>query len=185
MITQTEIKAMSDHLTDALTKEDLGRRDAARLLNLNPCYITMGMNPKFWDSMSKFAKDRIKEWHDSRDSISAFRIPEGEEIWKPAEKESKKVIVDGNPKPLPSLPSDSEVLPQGREKSAGKPEKAKGKKKVSKWRSVNIDNTIPGKKEPVNGSVLEAAEALPLPIKQRFTIDLEINLFINGQKIQL
>lgn len=94
MITQTQIQAMSEHLTDAMTKEDLGRRDAAKFLNLNPCYITMAMNPKFWDSMSRFAKDRIKEWHDSRDLISAFQIPEGEEIWKPAEKVSQKTAVD-------------------------------------------------------------------------------------------
>lgn len=180
MITQTEIKAIADHLTDALLKEDLSRRDAAAYLNLNPCYITMAMNPKFYDSMSRVAKDRIKEWHDSRDLISAFQIPAGEELWKPAEKVTTKTP------PAQADKKEAEPVQEQKVKEIRRVNKIKKAKPTKAPQPVT--GSANSEKSPAGGNenftFLEVKEALPLPIRQKFTIDLEINLFINGQKIQ-
>jgi len=75
-----EMKIISDHLIDALNKEDLTTRAAARALNLNPSYISMAKNPRHWDTISKDAWYRLTHWHNSRGRISEFKIPEDEEI---------------------------------------------------------------------------------------------------------
>jgi hypothetical protein len=87
-------KAISDHYREAVTREDLQIREAAKFLNINPCYLSMAVNERFWDSMSKAAWDRLNEWHESRGKISEFVIPQGEEIFvqKPYVPKEKKVI---------------------------------------------------------------------------------------------
>lgn len=170
---------MSDHLTDALTKEDLGRRDAAKFLNLNPCYITMGMNPKFWDSMSKFARDRIKEWHDSRDSISAFHIPDGEVIWEPqklAKSETASPLVDSQePKP---------IIEQKHDEEATQIKKAKKTRPTKESPAVIIKtkNEIPFEEVPhKHDAKIKYTDTARLKV----ALDIEINLIINGQKVAL
>jgi len=81
-----EMKIISEHLSDAITKEDLPKREASRYLNLNPIYITMALNERYWSSMSKDAWYRLIQWHNSRGKISEFSIPDDEPIWKPAKK---------------------------------------------------------------------------------------------------
>jgi hypothetical protein len=86
-------KAISEALREAMNKEDLHTRQAASFLNLNPCYVSRVLNPKHWDSMSKTARERLQEWFESREPIKDFKIPEGEEIWKPKEKAPSAVEI--------------------------------------------------------------------------------------------
>lgn len=87
-MTEVEKKEVAAHFTEALEYEDLHNSQAARFLNLNPCYITWIRNEKYWSDISKAAWERFAEWHLTREKISDFSIPEGEPI-----QEKKKLAV--------------------------------------------------------------------------------------------
>lgn len=89
-----DYKTLSGHLQEAMLRENLTNREVAGFLNLAPCYISMILRPELWQSASKAAWDRIKEWSDARVKISEFKIPEGEEIWKPPVKNFDKMAKD-------------------------------------------------------------------------------------------
>ena len=80
-----EQKIISEHLDDAILKENLSKREAAKFLNLNPCYISMATNG-YWSSMGPTAWYRLTQWHNSRGKISEFKFPDNETIWKSIEK---------------------------------------------------------------------------------------------------
>ena len=77
-MTDQRKKEIADHYMEAINREDLHTGEAARYLNLNPCYLSMVKIEKHWSSMSQAAWDRLGEWHDSRCKISEFVIPEME-----------------------------------------------------------------------------------------------------------
>jgi len=81
-----EMKILSEHLIDAINKEDLTIRQAAEYLGLNPGYVSMAKNPKTWDGMSKDAWYRLTFWHNSRCKLSEYNPPEGAEVYRPKEK---------------------------------------------------------------------------------------------------
>jgi hypothetical protein len=87
----TTKKVLSEHLRDAMSKEDLSTRQAAKYLNIAPYYLSMSQNKNSWSAMGKRPWERIEEWHDTRDKLSAFQIPEGEEVRKPKEKTDDQV----------------------------------------------------------------------------------------------
>lgn len=80
-------KSMVSALKEAMNREELNTRTTAKLLNLNPCYISMAMNEQNWPSMGKAPWARIEEWFRTEQTLAAFAIPEGETIWekKPAD----------------------------------------------------------------------------------------------------
>ena len=86
-------KEIAEHLKEAMSREELNTRLAARFLNLNPSYISMAQNMNSWDSMSKAAWERLYEWHcqdNCHQKIRSFIIPEGEAIYeKPRSKKRK------------------------------------------------------------------------------------------------
>ena len=59
-------KQISDALKEAMNREELHTRDAARALNLHPCYISMAQNPNSWDAMGKAPWVRLEEWINTR-----------------------------------------------------------------------------------------------------------------------
>lgn len=86
MLSQNEKQQISEHLIEAMNREELHTRKAAEYLNLNPCYISMAKRVSSFNAMSAAAWERLADWHQSRDKISAFVIPEGEELYKPADR---------------------------------------------------------------------------------------------------
>lgn len=91
---QQRKKEIASHFVEALNKEDLHTSEAARFLNMNPCYLSMLKNEKHWDCMSGVSWNRLEEWHESRDTIRSFKIPEGEEIYK---RPAKPVVAEKEP----------------------------------------------------------------------------------------
>jgi len=81
-------------LREAMSKEELHTRGAAQALNLNPCYVSMALNPKSWDSMGKAAWIRLTNWYNTREPLGSFQIPDGEEIWKPKERDPAARITE-------------------------------------------------------------------------------------------
>jgi len=120
-MTDQRKKEIADHYMEATNREELRTREAARYLNLNPCYLSMVKTERHWSSMSQAAWDRLEEWHESRCKISEFVIPEGEEIFKKPERK-------------PSLPEEGTVPENYSTGSAAaaKVIKKKGRKKLVK-----------------------------------------------------
>lgn len=74
-------KQISAALIEHLNREELHTREAAKFLNINPCYISMAKNENSWDAMGKTAWIRLEQWFYTRENIKDFKIPEGEEIF--------------------------------------------------------------------------------------------------------
>ena len=144
-------KEIADHYMEAVNREELHTGDAARYLNLNPCYLSMVKTPRHWSSMSQAAWDRLEEWHESRDKIAAFVIPEGEEIFKKPERKA-------------SLPEEGELInvkATAREKKRGFspppiPQPVRKTKKESRRKKekpgVNLEEAIGILQEQIRGN---------------------------------
>lgn len=87
-------KQISAALIEHLEREELHTGEAAKYLNLNPCYISMAKSEKSWDAMSTTAWNRLEEWFNTRENIKDFKIPEGEEIWKKPERDPSTRITE-------------------------------------------------------------------------------------------
>jgi|WetSurSiteA1Bulk_404760.scaffolds.fasta_scaffold41437_2 hypothetical protein len=172
-------KAISDALKEAMNKEDLNTRAAAKALNLNPCYVSMAQNPKSWDAMGKTPWIRLEEWFLTRGSISSFEIPDGEDIWKPKEK------AQDAPKKDVSKHSAGEK----RKIAEYDPKKLNEEKEVEEHSPENsdfltaIDKINEATEFIVKTVIPESMKHDPLKLK--LALDIEINLTINGQKVHL
>jgi hypothetical protein len=99
-MTEQDKKELAAHFNEALEHEDLHLSQAARFLNLNPCYITWIRNEKYWSDISAAAWSRFEAWHLTRGKLSDFQVPEGEAIWekkKPAPKTEPEGIDEHSP----------------------------------------------------------------------------------------
>jgi hypothetical protein len=146
-----------------MSKEDLTTREAAKALNLNPCYLSMARYPKSWNSMSKDAWYRLTQWHNSRGKITEFKLPDDEAIWKPQEKlqkeqsrpETKEVDTMDSPfpekkikspkqsKPVPEFPADRIESHKDPDKKPEVQDSGNTKKKPEKNRT-EAQNIFPG-----------------------------------------
>lgn len=151
-------KEISEALIHAMEKEDLNTRAVAKFLNLNPCYISMAQNPKIWDSMSNPAWVRLEEWYETRGPIALFEIPGEEEIWKPKEKVENQ---------------DKRQKIKVRKRMPLR----KGKKEVDEI--VKKLDIHPVQNEPKQEPQFTDA------VRLKVALDIEINLVVNGQKVQL
>lgn len=198
-ITNEEFKIHADHFRSCVEREELPTREVAKHLNIAPYYVSMALNPKSWDSMSRAAKDRIIEFSMSRGRIQDFVIPEGEPIWTP----------EGSAKSAQPKAQGEDPGAQNKEEKPN-PEPAKKAKKVEKPAEIKpglskpaVDKAINVIKEKLSGDGLaekivdkyfpEREDKPPAggnevfwnSQKTKLSIDIEINLIINGQKIQL
>jgi hypothetical protein len=70
-------KSISNHLRDAVFKEGLPYREVAACLGIKgPYYISMALNHKHWDSISKAVWKRLEEWYLSGEPIRNFKPKE-------------------------------------------------------------------------------------------------------------
>jgi predicted RNase H-like nuclease (RuvC/YqgF family) len=128
MITENEKQQIASHFNEAMDHEDLYNTQAARFLNLNPCYITWIRNEKYWSDISQAAWDRFNKWHQGREKLSEFRIPEGEVIWE--KKNNKKIEFSVKGKDLAAVldnESPEEHSPEAISTSPEEPVKQKRK----------------------------------------------------------
>jgi len=162
-MTTTDRKQISDALKEAMNKEDLHTRATAKALNLNPCYISMAQNPKSWDSMSNPAWTRLEEWYETREPLKLFQIPDGEPVFTPKERyngERKEAVSLGLRAPNKNK---------------------KGVDKVEKLTPPSFQNKPPVKVEIESKQEPQFTDAVRLKV----ALDIEINLVVNGQKVQL
>jgi len=185
-----KFKIQTDMLKEAMAREELSIRETARYLNLNPCYISMSGNPKSWDAMSQASKKRIEEWADERCKISEFRIPEGEEIWKPKEKAQStehRAQGSGEEKAGSGEQGAESKKSQIEENSIGLRAQGSGKEKKIKEKGKKIKGKE--QKESGIGEVIKVPEEIPFELPDipriKFALDIEINLVVNGQRVRI
>jgi hypothetical protein len=187
---------ISTALIQAMGKEDLNTRAAAKFLNLNPCYVSMARNPKSWDSMGKTPWVRLEEWVQTREALKLFSIPEGEEEWKPKEK------AQGTEQKAQKQEQNAE----SGDKKAGSKIKLKfitapikEKKKKDTVKNEEIRPAYTHSEEYVQSLIckitdltnkLEAKPAIenipiPDPTRVKIAMDIEINLVVNGQRVTI
>jgi hypothetical protein len=162
-------------LREAMSKEELHTRGAAQALNLNPCYVSMALNPKSWDSMGKAPWIRLTNWYNTREPLGSFQIPDGEEIWKPKERDPAARITE------PETP-----------KKAKKEKKAKELNAIDTYSPKYVSLGIPLTEIESEISKSFAREELRIEQKKDLTtripiqLDLRINIevLISGKPIQ-
>jgi hypothetical protein len=91
-------KELSGALRKAMTEEHLWSHDTVKLLNINPQYVSMMLNPNSFDKAGSTAWVRIEDWFKTNDTLANYKFPDGEEIWKPKEKAESKDFNIQSPK---------------------------------------------------------------------------------------
>jgi len=142
-------QSASIRLRKAMELEKITTNETARQLNIKPQYLSMALNEKTWNKLSKAAWDRILFWVNSGETLHHFKIPNGE-------------VVLGMKKPIIELPP-KEI---SRTKPEDKPDKITAPLAVEK-------------KQPDPGQDFTDTARL------KVCLDIEINLVINGQKVQI
>jgi hypothetical protein len=184
-------KSISGALKEAMAREDLNTRAVAKALNLNPCYISMCQNPNSWDSMGKAPWVRLEEWAVTRDKISEFKIPEGEEIWKPKEKAFTAADVKKAEKSFREEMDahDKRVVERNHRPEVDVPFTSANTELrgvngiIAELKSININLN---EENARLRSILEKNNVVtPASVTQKLSLDIEINLVINGKKITL
>lgn len=170
-MTAIKKQAITADLIAAMQREELHTREAAKYLNLNPCYLSMAQNSKSWDSMGNAPWVRLQEWWDTRDLLSKFQIPEGEEIWKPKEKPEKATNEKKEKKTRKVYRAIAESISEIAESEIAyrKVMEDHDKRVIER----NEPDTIP---EPLKWE-LKAIEPARIPITLDLKINIEIQLF--------
>lgn len=181
-------KELSEKLRKALAEEHLWAKDAAQLLNMNPIYVSMMLNSNSFDKAGSSAWNRLNEWAETGDKILNYKFPDGEEIWKPKEKTS-------------NIGSFADIIT----KPGKSGEKAKNKSKENLKSSIipvindekeNETKANSAKKfiKAVNQEVEKRINLSKSQIKElsvndagriKVVLDIEINLIMNGQRVQI
>jgi hypothetical protein len=151
-INKSEVSAA---LKKALAEEHLWSRDAAKLLNMNPIYISFMLNPKSFDKCGSTAWARAYEWFLTKEPLASFKFPSEEAVWQakkqepniegsgmetiPALKKEKKEKKAKKEKPLKAKKEEEEKQP--------KPEKSHQPEKLNPGILGTLDKVISEKVE--------------------------------------
>ena len=169
---------ISEHLRDSLTREDLSNRQAAELLGIKPQYVSMALNVKMHDSMSKEAWERLNEWHESREKLNTFTCS----FEKLVETSDVAVISEGKKQPEPKQEKKKPVkVSKPKVKQKSDPDKIQREAfKEARRNASKHHASFPVKPLPKTEEVQFTDTA-----RLKVALDLEINLVVNGQKVQV
>jgi hypothetical protein len=165
---------LSATLRKAMTEEHLWSHNAAKLLNLNPAYVSMMLNPNSFEKAGITAWKRIEDWSNTNDKLCNYKFPISEPVWKPKEKAEAK---------------DYNIQASRNEK------KVNGKKPATDLGGItskkievkyeDIDK-FPEKNQPANELIVgELRESANETTRIKVALDIEINLVVNGQRVCL
>jgi hypothetical protein len=190
-------KELSALLSEAISREELRTGEAARFLNLNPCYLAMMQNEKHWDSAGKAPWDRLILWKEQRCKISEFEIPEGETIYIPKPK-IEKTVTDTIIKS--EVKTDPLIIPKFKEKPKASERENRDKPPKFNYDFLKDKKFINIKEKEAEfmdfiGSIIEKKLLefnIPMTLEKtadvnhlKVALDIEINLILNGQKVRL
>jgi len=135
-----------ERLKKAMELEKIGPSETARKLNILPVYISMALNEKYWDKLSKAAWDRILFWCNSGETIHHFKIPQGEAVVE----EKKKAVVK---KSLTTSAKSAQVEPSNEKMitPAGPSQDFTDTARLKVCLDIEINLVVNGQKVRVNG----------------------------------
>ena len=194
---------LSAALRKAMTDEHMWSHDAAKLLNINPIYVSMMLNSNSFDKAGSTAWKRIEDWFNTNDTLANFKFPEGEAIWKPKEKADSIDYNIQSPKSKKKIKDN--VVSKGKEiiSETNKPDQPSTPEKTDRGKTTDdklqkdylelkskcsgLELQIALKdKEISNLKELPSAELICTePLRQKVAIDIEINLVVNGNRINI
>lgn len=169
-------RSASERLQKAMGLEKLGPSDTARHLNILPQYVTMSKSEKYWPKMPKSAWDRILLWVNSGETLHHFKPP----VELPPKEIARK------PAPHPELTKEEKQMLQ-----------IKDIPTVKETVKPDLDFIQPIDPEPEvqkEQLIQELSKSVRInPVQQltdtdarlKISLDIEINLVINGKKITL
>jgi hypothetical protein len=190
-------KDISDALRAAIEKENLHTRGAAVCLNINPIYVSMCLNENSWDHLGKTAWARIEDWFYTKAPLLDYEIPEGEEIFVPAERYSGERKEKALKEAILPVKTDPEHTNKMVEKFNNTREREKKliseiEKQIDKTVKI-IDKKEPKTRQPVvkildtktDEKQVQKAPEFTDAVRLKVALDIEINLVVNGQRVHL
>ena len=178
-------KLISEHLRDSITREDLTNREAAEMLKIQPGYISLVFNEKHRDSCPVNAWEKLEAWHTSRQTLKEWQNF-GQYVEPKKQPEETPVL------PIPGPENKPEMV-------YGHRETIKVRVKTSKPKVKQKSKTDPDKIQQEAFSKYSSTDA-PFPVipavatpdvqftdtaRLKVALDIEINLVVNGQKVQV
>lgn len=169
MVTPEKKKEIAARLKEALLAEHLYNAQAAKCLNLIPNYITMMLNHRMWDHCPAKAWTRTEEAL-SQGKISEFKIPAGEKIVDGVKGYKKK----GNT--LITATEQEKKVPE----SSHSDEDCSQHKNGRRMTEEELENLL-----TKMGSKFFKTFTRPETDRLKVSLDIEINLIVNGKKVQI
>jgi hypothetical protein len=189
-------KMISELLIKAMEHEELNTRATAKLLNINPCYVSMARSEKSWEHMGSTPWMRLEEWYLTREPLKEFKIPPEEALLSihtdayvaPKKDRKKEQVPDYT---VTEGPVAKIIIPRSSKK---KPEHKNELDLVERFENMTskllvsiqkyVETAVPA---IINQHMPKATVELTEPeaIHQRMSLDIEINLILNGQKIRI
>lgn len=164
-------KLISEHLRDSITREDLSNREAADLLGIKPYYVSPVQNPVFWDKVSHDTWNKLGLWQESREKIRDYKKPE-EPIQEP---EKQPEMIYGHRETIKV--NVKALKPKVKQKRKTDPDKIQ-QEAFSKYSSTEAPF-------PVIPAVATPDVQFTDTARLKVALDIEINLVVNGQKVQV
>jgi hypothetical protein len=195
-------------LVKAMAAENIGPSETARIFGIPPTYISMMKNPQAWDKCPKSAWEAVLLWINSGQGLKEYSekhgkvLPEkhepvlhhgtipGSKAWRDEIAEQtgnpiqRNLIVEAKNEYAPQIPEtikttlNEEV--EFRRSMMGKEQADKAQREIDRLMNEN-SNLI---KELNMRSLPEVIKAREEGA-QKVCIDIEINLIINGKKIEM
>ena len=151
---------ISEHMVEAMIREDLSTRAVGKYLGVAPMNVSMLCRQTSFPSISKEAWERFEQWHLSREKISDFKVP-----------------VPGS---FESEPAENKELSPEATKTkteADSPELVSYEEMIKNTRVLN-------KEEKAARLKARAKAKAEDPSRIKIALDININLFVNGQKVR-
>ena len=176
-ISESQKHAISEKLNRAIEAEHIMLTEAARNLGTSSNYLSMIRYPKQWPRCAKSGWDAVYQWANSGQKIREYSTAHGRVAMpKPdeLEPEVKKVLIAEVKTELQKVKDEDEENRQKYEEAvrilaAEKP-------------AANISNTAPLAVESV---LPEPGQQFTDTARLKVALDIEINLVVNGQKVQV
>jgi len=166
--------ATVDKFSRAIQAEGLGKAEAGAFIGLMPAQVSYLFNEKYWDRLGNNGFDAVLKWVNSGQSLKEYSEKHG------------KVLPEIAPQKHIELPPKVVKVTEPKENTM-KPEDV-GVKKIVVERSdkgikiegAELKGNIWEKNDPEREFKFNRTEQ-----HQKFSLDIEINLVINGKKISL
>ena len=169
-ITESQKHAISEKLNRAIEAEHIMLVEASRHLGTPANYLSMIRNPTQWPRCPKSGWEAVYQWYNSGQKLSEYSVAHSAV--------SPKQLSELKPEAKQKLVAETK---QALQKTANEVQKEAQRKEAEKPAS-NVSLTAP----------LAVEKATPAPDVQftdtarlKVALDIEINLVVNGQKIQI